>query len=164
MTDTAIDAATENAIETPVKTLPETPAEIPARSVEIGVKETPAPAQKALDAKVPQGPIAEKWDTARFNMKLMAPANRRKFRVIMVGSGLAGGSAAASLAELGFEVDCFAYQDSPRRVPTASPHRAASTRPRTIATTATAFFASSMTRLRAATIARARPTSIAWRK
>ena len=62
MTDTAINAATENAIETPVKTPvkapAETPAETPARSVEIGVKETPAPAQKALDAKVPQGPIA----------------------------------------------------------------------------------------------------------
>jgi succinate dehydrogenase / fumarate reductase flavoprotein subunit len=68
-----------------------------------------------LDSKVPDGPIAEKWDKHRFEMKLVNPANKRKFKVIMVGSGLAGGSAAATLAELGYDVDCFCFQDSPRR-------------------------------------------------
>lgn len=68
-----------------------------------------------LDAKIPSGPIAEKWDRHRFDMKLVNPANKRKFRVIMVGSGLAGASGAASLAELGYDVDCFCFQDSPRR-------------------------------------------------
>ncbi|MBA3947917.1 MAG: fumarate reductase/succinate dehydrogenase flavoprotein subunit [Herpetosiphonaceae bacterium] len=68
-----------------------------------------------LDAKVPAGPIEDRWDTHRFNMKLVNPANKRKYTIIMVGSGLAGGSAAASLAELGYNVKCFCYQDSPRR-------------------------------------------------
>ncbi len=68
-----------------------------------------------LDSKIPEGPIAEKWDKHRFNLKLINPANKRKYRVIVVGSGLAGASAAASLAELGFQVACFCYQDSARR-------------------------------------------------
>lgn len=68
-----------------------------------------------LDAKIPEGPIDEKWNRHRFNMKLVSPANRRKFKIIVVGSGLAGGSAAASLAEMGYDVDCFCFQDSPRR-------------------------------------------------
>jgi succinate dehydrogenase / fumarate reductase flavoprotein subunit len=68
-----------------------------------------------LDSKIPSGPIEKKWDTHRFEMKLINPANKRKFRVIVVGSGLAGASAAATLSELGYEVDCFCFQDSPRR-------------------------------------------------
>jgi len=68
-----------------------------------------------LDAKIPSGPLAEKWDTHRFEMKLVNPANKRKFSVIVVGSGLAGASAAASLSELGYQVSCFCFQDSPRR-------------------------------------------------
>jgi len=68
-----------------------------------------------LDPKVPSGPLAEKWDNHRFSMKLVNPANKRKYRAIIVGSGLAGASAAASLAELGYQVSCFCYQDSPRR-------------------------------------------------
>jgi succinate dehydrogenase / fumarate reductase, flavoprotein subunit len=68
-----------------------------------------------LDAHTPSGPIAEKWDRHKFEMKLVNPANKRRFDVIVVGSGLAGASAAASLAELGYNVDCFCYQDSPRR-------------------------------------------------
>jgi succinate dehydrogenase / fumarate reductase flavoprotein subunit len=68
-----------------------------------------------LDSKVPSGPIEQAWDKAKFDMKLVNPANKRKFNVIVVGSGLAGGSAAASLGELGYNVKCFCFQDSPRR-------------------------------------------------
>ncbi len=68
-----------------------------------------------LDAKIPDGPIRDKWDRHRQEMKLVNPANKRKFTVIVVGTGLAGGSAAASLAELGYDVECFCFQDSPRR-------------------------------------------------
>ncbi len=68
-----------------------------------------------LNAKSPAGPIAQRWDKARFDMKLVNPANKRKFTVVVVGSGLAGASAAATLAELGYDVDCFCYQDSARR-------------------------------------------------
>jgi len=68
-----------------------------------------------LDSKIPSGPIEKKWDKHRFDMKLVNPANKRKYNVIVVGSGLAGASAAASMAELGYNVKCFCYQDSPRR-------------------------------------------------
>ena len=68
-----------------------------------------------LDAHIPSGPLAQKWDKHRFEMKLVNPANKRKFEVIVVGSGLAGASAAATLAELGYHVKCFCFQDSPRR-------------------------------------------------
>ncbi len=68
-----------------------------------------------LDAKIPDGPIAEKWDNHKFSVKLVNPANKRKFDVIVVGTGLAGASAAASLAELGYNVKVFTYHDSPRR-------------------------------------------------
>ncbi len=68
-----------------------------------------------LDAKIPSGPLAQKWEKHKFDMKLVNPANKRKFDVLVVGSGLAGASAAASLAELGYSVKCFCYQDSPRR-------------------------------------------------
>ncbi|MGD9246208.1 MAG: FAD-binding protein, partial [Desulfobacterales bacterium] len=68
-----------------------------------------------LDAKIPSGPLAEKWDRHRFELKLVNPANKRKFTIIVVGTGLAGGSAAASLGELGYYVKNFCIQDSPRR-------------------------------------------------
>src|SRR5437870_8203779 len=68
-----------------------------------------------LDAKVPGGPLAEKWTRHRFEMKLVNPANKRKYTVLVVGSGLAGGAAAATMAELGYNVHCYCYQDSPRR-------------------------------------------------
>jgi len=68
-----------------------------------------------LDAHIPSGPLADKWDKHRFDLKLVNPANKRKYTIIVVGTGLAGGSAAASLAELGYHVKSFCIQDSPRR-------------------------------------------------
>jgi succinate dehydrogenase / fumarate reductase flavoprotein subunit len=68
-----------------------------------------------LHARIPSGPIQDKWDRHRFEMKLVNPANKRKYTVIVVGSGLAGASAAATLSELGYQVKCFCFQDSPRR-------------------------------------------------
>ena len=64
-----------------------------------------------LDSKVPEGDIREKWDNHRFNTKLVNPANKRKYKIIVVGTGLAGGSACASLSELGYEVEAFCIQD-----------------------------------------------------
>ncbi|HET8835249.1 MAG TPA: fumarate reductase/succinate dehydrogenase flavoprotein subunit [Gemmatimonadales bacterium] len=68
-----------------------------------------------LKSKVPDGPIEGKWDRHKFEMKLVNPANKRKYTVIVVGSGLAGGAAAATMSELGYNVKCFCFQDSPRR-------------------------------------------------
>ena len=68
-----------------------------------------------LDGKCPTGPIEKSWDKHRFDLKLVNPANKRKYNIIMVGTGLAGGAAAASLGELGYNVQAFCYQDSPRR-------------------------------------------------
>ncbi|HUQ48773.1 MAG TPA: fumarate reductase/succinate dehydrogenase flavoprotein subunit [Gemmatimonadaceae bacterium] len=68
-----------------------------------------------LNAKVPAGPLEKKWDRHRFEMKLVNPANKRKYTIIMVGSGLGGGAAAATMGELGYNVKCFCFQDSPRR-------------------------------------------------
>jgi succinate dehydrogenase / fumarate reductase, flavoprotein subunit len=68
-----------------------------------------------LDARIPSGPIEKAWDKARFEMKLVNPANKRRYEIIVVGSGLAGASAAATLGELGYNVKCFCFQDSPRR-------------------------------------------------
>ncbi|MEZ4582206.1 MAG: FAD-binding protein [Caldilineaceae bacterium] len=79
------------------------------------VQTIPTFTEATLDAKVPDGAVQEKWDKHRFDMKLVNPANRRRFNVIVVGSGLAGASAAASLGEMGYNVQCFFYQDSPRR-------------------------------------------------
>ncbi len=68
-----------------------------------------------LDAKIPSGPMAGKWEKRKFEGKLVNPSNKRKYNIIVVGSGLAGGGAAASLGELGYNVDCFCFQDSSRR-------------------------------------------------
>ncbi len=71
--------------------------------------------EATLDGKVPAGPVEQVWSRTKFDMKLVNPNNRRKFKIIIVGSGLAGGAAAASLGELGYNVECYCYQDSPRR-------------------------------------------------
>ncbi len=68
-----------------------------------------------LDAKIPEGPLKDKWDFHRFNVKLVNPANRRKYDIIVIGTGLAGGGAAAALGELGYNVKVFTYNDSSRR-------------------------------------------------
>src|SRR5258705_9622321 len=68
-----------------------------------------------LDARIPAGPIEQKWDQCRFEMKLVNPANRRKHTIIVVGSGLAGAAAAATLGEQGYHVRCFSFHDTPRR-------------------------------------------------
>jgi len=68
-----------------------------------------------LNAHIPDGPLEQKWEKHQFDLKLVNPNNKRKYRVLIVGSGLAGGAGAASLAELGYDVACFCYQDSPRR-------------------------------------------------
>src|SRR5438270_7544671 len=80
-------------------------------------KSTKKPSESGmnLDAHIPDGAIDEKWDNHKFSMKLVAPHNRRRFDVIVVGSGLAGAAAAATLGELGYNVKCFTYHDSPRR-------------------------------------------------
>jgi succinate dehydrogenase / fumarate reductase flavoprotein subunit len=68
-----------------------------------------------LDAKIPAGPLDKKWTNYKNNAKIISPANKRKFKILVVGSGLAGASAAATLGEQGFQIECFCYQDSPRR-------------------------------------------------
>ena len=68
-----------------------------------------------LDSKIPSGPLEQKWSKHKMDSRLINPANKRKYSIIVVGSGLAGGAAAASLAEMGYQVKCFCYQDSPRR-------------------------------------------------
>ncbi|HET9260715.1 MAG TPA: fumarate reductase/succinate dehydrogenase flavoprotein subunit [Acidimicrobiia bacterium] len=73
------------------------------------------PASIHLDAKVPEGPLADKWENHKFSMRLVNPNNKRKFKVIIVGSGLAGASAAATMSELGYNVEVFTFHDSPRR-------------------------------------------------
>src|SRR6476620_1138233 len=69
----------------------------------------------SLDSKIPSGPMDQKWSKHKMDSKLINPANKRKYTILVVGSGLAGGAAAATLAELGYEVKCFCFQDSPRR-------------------------------------------------
>ena len=68
-----------------------------------------------LNSNIPSGPLASKWESYKFNTKLINPANKRKYKIIVVGAGLAGASASATLAELGYEVHNFVFHDSPRR-------------------------------------------------
>src|SRR5512146_1691679 len=93
----------------------ESESRLPTAPVHNGATEFYDVAKETLDGKVPPGPVEQKWDKYRFDMKLVNPSNKRKYTILVVGSGLAGGSAAATLAELGYNVECFCYQDSSRR-------------------------------------------------
>jgi NADPH-dependent 2,4-dienoyl-CoA reductase/sulfur reductase-like enzyme len=97
-----------------------------------------------LDSKIPPGPIDKKWTDHKGHIRIVAPANKRRIDIIVVGTGLAGGAAAASLAEMGYNVKAFCFQDSPV-ARTASLRRAGSTLRRTTRTTATAPTACSTT-------------------
>ena len=68
-----------------------------------------------LDPKIPAGPLEDKWENHKFDVRLVNPANKRKFKIIIVGTGLAGASAAATLGELGYNVEVFTFHDTPRR-------------------------------------------------
>jgi succinate dehydrogenase / fumarate reductase, flavoprotein subunit len=92
-------------ITDPPRTIPSAPTDVPFYET----------LDLPLDANTPAGPIAERWELRRFEAKLVNPANRRRYTIIIVGSGLAGGAAAATLGEAGYNVKCFCYQDSPRR-------------------------------------------------
>ncbi|HEX2026769.1 MAG TPA: fumarate reductase/succinate dehydrogenase flavoprotein subunit [Nitriliruptorales bacterium] len=93
------------------------PSQIPTLSPDQppGSMSHPSPSGRRLDAKVPGGPLQDKWDNHRFHIKLVNPANKRRFKIIVVGTGLAGASAAATFGELGYRVQVFTYHDSPRR-------------------------------------------------
>jgi succinate dehydrogenase / fumarate reductase flavoprotein subunit len=95
-----------------VAVITEPPRTAPAAPAETPLYET---LDLPLDPNLPTGPIGEQWEQRRFEMKLVNPANRRRYTIIIVGSGLAGGAAAATLGEAGYNVKCFCYQDSPRR-------------------------------------------------
>ena len=105
-----------------------------------------------LDSKIPEGPLAEKWTKHKFNLKLVNPANKRKYDIIVVGTGLAGASAAASLAELGYNVKAFVFRTA-REERIVLPPREGSTQQKIIKTMAIACNAFSMIRLKAATTA-----------
>jgi succinate dehydrogenase / fumarate reductase, flavoprotein subunit len=68
-----------------------------------------------LDAKIPQGPLADKWSNYKYSLRLVSPANKKKIDIIVVGTGLSGASSATTLGELGYNVKVFCFQDSPRR-------------------------------------------------
>ena len=102
-----------------------------------------------IDSKIPEGPLAEKWTNYKAHQKLVNPANKRRLDIIVVGTGLAGGSAAATLGELGFNVLNFCIQDSP---------------PKTIKTTETRYIVYSTTPSKVATIVPAKPTFTVWPK
>ena len=116
-----------------------------------------------LDAKIPAGALAEKWSNHKAAIKVVSPANKRKLDIIIVGTGLGGASAAASLGELGYNVKIFCIQDSPRRAHSIAA-QAVSTLRRTTRTTTTRYTACSTIRSRAATTVHAKPTYTAWRR
>ena len=116
-----------------------------------------------IDSKIPQGPLAEKWTNYKNHQKLVNPANKRRLDIIVVGTGLAGASAAASLAEMGFNVLNFCIQDSPV-VHTLSLHRAVSMRQRIIRMMVTRFIVCSTIQSKVVTTVPAKQTSIVWLK
>ena len=116
-----------------------------------------------IDSKIPAGPLAEKWTSYKDHQKLVNPANKRRLDIIVVGTGLAGASAAASLAEMGFNVLNFCIQDSPRRAHSIAA-QGVSMPLRTTRTMVTPSTASSTIRSRVVTTVLAKQTSIVWPK
>ena len=134
--------------------------------------------------KIPAGPEKDKWSAHKAHIGVVSPANKKKLDVIIVGTGLAGGSAAASLAELGYNVTAFCYQDSPRRAHsiaaqgginadknyptenahTLSPHRAVTPPPKTTPTITTLYSVCSTKPSKAVTIVPGKPMYIVWQK
>ena len=115
-----------------------------------------------LNAKIPAGPLAQKWSNHKAHINVVSPANKRKLDVIIVGTGLAGGSAAASLAELGYNVTTFCYQDSPRRA--LSLHKEVSMLLRTTRTIMTLYTGYFMKLLKVVTTVLVRLTCIVWQR
>ena len=114
-----------------------------------------------IDSKIPEGPVAEKWTNYKAHQKLVNPANKRRLDIIVVGTGLAGASAAASLGEMGFRVFNFCIQDSPA-VLTLLQHRVVSTQLKTIKMMVTRFTVFSTIQSKAVTTVHAKPTFIDW--
>ena len=116
-----------------------------------------------IDSKIPEGPLAEKWTNYKAHQKLVNPANKRRLDIIVVGTGLAGGSAAATLGELGFNVLNFCIQDSPRRAHSIAAQGGINAA-KTIKTTETACIVSSTIRSKVETTVPAKPTFTVWPK
>ena len=119
------------------------------------------PSNQSLASNIPDGPVAQKWDRHLADIRLVSPKNKRNYHIVIVGTGLAGASAAATLAELGYRVTCFCFHDSPRRAHSVAA-QGASTRPKTIRMMATVSGGCFTTPSRVATSARGRRTSIGW--
>ena len=117
----------------------------------------------ALDSKIPEGPLAEKWSKHKFSMKLVNPANKRKYDVIVVGTGLAGASAAASLGELGYNVKAFFFRIA-HAERTVLPHRAELTQQKIIRMTVTVCTVFFMIPLKEEIIVHVKEMFTAWRK
>jgi hypothetical protein len=115
----------------------------------------------SLDAKIPQGPLAEKWSKHKFDLKLVNPANKRKYDIIIVGTGLAGASAAASLAELGYNVKAYCFRIA-RAAHTPLLHRVVSMPLKTTRTMATVFSVYFTIPLKVVTTAPANQTFTVW--
>src|SRR5260370_12299619 len=97
---------------------------VESRTVQLEDQDDALKGRTVLDGKIPSGPIEQKWDRCRFDMKLVNPANRRKHTILVVGSGLAGAAPAATLGEHGYHVQCFSFHDTPRRAHSIAAQRA----------------------------------------
>jgi succinate dehydrogenase / fumarate reductase, flavoprotein subunit len=116
-----------------------------------------------FDGNIPPGPLADKWTQYRSTISLVAPSNKRRIDIIVIGSGLAGASAAASLGELGYNVKCFTFHDSPRRAHSIAAQGGINAA-KNYANDGDSVFGCFTIPLKAATTVRAKPTCIAWPK
>jgi succinate dehydrogenase / fumarate reductase flavoprotein subunit len=116
-----------------------------------------------LNPRIPAGPLEKKWDLHRYEMRLVNPANKRKHTILVVGSGLAGASAAATLGELGYQVRCYCFQDSPRRAHSIAAQGGINAA-KNYQNDGDSVGGCSTTPSRAETSAPAKPTSTGWRR